>query len=392
LNVFNGSQWILVGPPTSPGTPITSVLADAVSDGVTSHTVGNLVVNNKLVAIYSTESYSFNPSAPRGGLTTINPGLNITSGFYLTTPSVTTSNITSGNISTSTISTSTLTATSTTTLNTVNAGATTVTSQVVNGSLNVTGISTLNAVGAGAVTATSLSVSGTSTLASVNASGTVNAATLQQGGAGVLTTANYGSYIPALTGAGASGTWGISITGLAAEASTLYCTSTSDYRQGHVDAASYSIAQRDSGGNLTSNYFYGIATQAEYADLAERFASDTEYPVGTVMELGGSAEVTACTLDASENVFGVISTAPAYLMNREAGSDETHPAIALSGRVPVRVIGTVNKNDRLVSAGNGLARSASRSEITAFNVIGRALEAKTDAEEGVIEAIVRIAI
>ena len=62
----------------------------------------------------------------------------------------------------------------------------------------------------------------------------------------------------------------------------------------------------------------------------------------------------------------------------------------MSGRVPVRVIGSVNKGDRLVSAGNGLARSATVGEANAFNVIGRALETKITVEEGTVEAIVTI--
>ena len=77
-------------------------------------------------------------------------------------------------------------------------------------------------------------------------------------------------------------------------------------------------------------------------------------------------------------------------MNSDAGSDITHPAVAVNGRVPVRVIGTVKKGDRLVSAGAGLARSANRTEITAFNVIGRSLVDKTTQDEGVVEAIVKL--
>jgi hypothetical protein len=77
-------------------------------------------------------------------------------------------------------------------------------------------------------------------------------------------------------------------------------------------------------------------------------------------------------------------------MNSNAGSNTTHPAVAVSGRVPVRVIGRVKKGDRLVSAGNGLARAANRTEITAFNVIGRALADKITQDEGTVEAIVKL--
>ena len=65
--------------------------------------------------------------------------------------------------------------------------------------------------------------------------------------------------------------------------------------------------------------------------------------------------------------------------------------VAVAGRVPVRVIGMVNKGDRLVSAGNGLARAASADEsINAFNVLGRAIDSKTSMEEGTVEAFVTI--
>ena len=77
-------------------------------------------------------------------------------------------------------------------------------------------------------------------------------------------------------------------------------------------------------------------------------------------------------------------------MNSAAGSDATHPPVAMTGRVPVRVIGQVAKGDRLVSAGNGIARAAKPGEATAFNVIGRSLVAKTDLGEGTVEAIVTI--
>jgi hypothetical protein len=111
---------------------------------------------------------------------------------------------------------------------------------------------------------------------------------------------------------------------------------------------------------------------------------------GTVVELGGEKEITKVINDLSDKVFGVISTRAAYLMNSGAGTDETHPAVAMTGRVPVKVIGAINKGDRLVSAGNGYARAATPGEATAFNVIGRSLESKLDTNEGTVEAIVTI--
>jgi len=152
-------------------------------------------------------------------------------------------------------------------------------------------------------------------------------------------------------------------------------------------------------GNITTvmsiNGSTGIVSSAtginaNYADLAERFEADAELSPGTVVELGGSAEITQVNADLSENVFGVISTRAAYMMNGAAGPNATHPPVAMTGRVPVRTIGQVRKGDRLVSAGNGLARAAKTGEATAFNVIGRALRDKVDESEAYVEAIVTI--
>jgi len=134
----------------------------------------------------------------------------------------------------------------------------------------------------------------------------------------------------------------------------------------------------------------GQKITANYADVAERFHADTLIVPGTVVEIGGDAEITTVIEELSENVFGVISTAAAYLMNSQAGEDDTHPAVAMTGRVPVRVVGSVRKGDRLVSAGNGLARSARLGEATSFNVIGRALEDRFGTGDGIVEAIVTV--
>jgi len=145
-------------------------------------------------------------------------------------------------------------------------------------------------------------------------------------------------------------------------------------------------------GNVSSwwNNIYGTSIHAQYADLAERFEADELYDAGTVVELGGDAEITAVAEDLSEDVFGVISTNAAFVMNSRAGDNNTHPPVAVQGRVPVKVIGKVRKGNRLVSAGNGYARAGKRSEITTWNVIGRSLEDKDTDEPGIIEAVVKL--
>lgn len=145
-------------------------------------------------------------------------------------------------------------------------------------------------------------------------------------------------------------------------------------------------------GTITGNWTLtaGSRLQATYADLAERFEADETYEPGTVVELGGLKEITAVKYELSEDVFGVVSDTAAYLMNAGAGTDNTHPPVAMTGRVQVKVIGKVKKGQRLVSAGHGMARGAKNYEATAFNTIGRALQDKTTEDEGYVEAIVMI--
>ena len=141
----------------------------------------------------------------------------------------------------------------------------------------------------------------------------------------------------------------------------------------------------------TTNYFsttYSKAVLAQYADLAENYLSDAAYAPGTVVQLGGTNEITVCNQDASSDVFGVVSTKPAYLMNSTLAGDNVLP-VAMQGRTPVKVAGLVKKGDRLIAAGGGVARAALASEITAFNVIGRALEDKTVDGITLVEAVVR---
>ena len=129
-------------------------------------------------------------------------------------------------------------------------------------------------------------------------------------------------------------------------------------------------------GNVTASYFVGTSTQAQYADLAENYTTDQIYAPGTVVVVGGTAEVTASS--EGKRAIGVISTAPAFLMNKDADGQ----AVALKGRVPCRVVGAVAKGDELVSADNGCAKAGDG------KVFGVALESSTDTVERVIEIVV----
>lgn len=140
-------------------------------------------------------------------------------------------------------------------------------------------------------------------------------------------------------------------------------------------------------GTAWINDLRGTATSAKYADLAERYEADAVYAPGTLVRIGGVKEVTVENDIASTEVLGVVSSKPAHLMNSEAGNDQTHPPVAMIGRVPVRCVGPIAKGDRLVSAGNGCAMAAGSS---LGAVIGRALADKPGDEEGLVEAVVKV--
>lgn len=139
-----------------------------------------------------------------------------------------------------------------------------------------------------------------------------------------------------------------------------------------------------SGGTLTTTIFSGTATRARYADLAERYESDRFYNPGTVVVLGGDKEITVSNLRANTAVAGIISNNPAYMMNSEAGSDETHPYVALKGRVYCKVTGKINKGDMLVTSSLLGHAEAWRDGDNSNSVFARALE-NFNGSSGLIE-------
>jgi hypothetical protein len=139
-------------------------------------------------------------------------------------------------------------------------------------------------------------------------------------------------------------------------------------------------------GNTTKWFgtFYGVSTQAQYADLAENYQADQSYPAGTVLEFGGQEEVTVAMTEGSVRVAGIVSSNPAHLMNGGLrGSNVV--ALALVGRVPCNVIGPVHKGDMMVSAGYGFAKSSAAPILG--SVIGKALQ-NFEGDKGTIEVVV----
>ena len=142
--------------------------------------------------------------------------------------------------------------------------------------------------------------------------------------------------------------------------------------------------------DIRANIVHATSTSAQYADLAERYAADTEMEPGDVVILGGNEEVTKCIKELDDAVFGVVSDSPAFLMNAQAGNNESHPMIALKGRVYVKIKGPGKAGDRIVSAGNGDARVASMAECTHFNVLGRLINDKYSDNTALTECVIGV--
>ena len=341
LKVWTGTQWLLVGPQFTAQTGVTGAIVDTIVDNQSaSHVVIKLYVQDNVVGIVSKDG-AFTPQTGIPGFTTqgVLPGITLSTGI-------------SGNI------------------------------PLFQGT--ATNATSISGIGANSFMRTNADTSTTGTLGVINNTG--------------LTVGTNSDFRASVTGTAVTlanqttnGNLSLSVSvgGVPTQALTVIGTT------GQVGVVGITNLNGNGVGNIGSAgvYFdtvFAKATSAQYADVAERFHADQEYLPGTVVELGGSAEITRSVEELSENVFGVISTNAAYLMNSGAGSNATHPPIAMTGRVPVRTIGSVRKGDRLVSAGNGLARAAQAGEATAFNTVGRALHDKADVGEGTVEAIVTI--
>ena len=225
------------------------------------------------------------------------------------------------------------------------------------------------------------------TATGIDVTGTV-AATSYTGDGSALT----GIDAPTKTGTGASGTWGINITGTAALATSVTATANNTANETvyltFVDGAT-GTQGIETDTNLTynpsTNVLSTTATSAQYADLAEKYKTDQEYEAGTVVVFGGNSEITQSTISHDRKVAGVISTNPAVKMND--GLDGQY--LALQGRVPCKVIGPIEKGDLVVTSHvPGLGVKLDDTQYQPGCVIGKALELIEDQQEQVIEVVV----
>jgi hypothetical protein len=162
---------------------------------------------------------------------------------------------------------------------------------------------------------------------------------------------------------------------------------------GNVTCGNIVNANANGVGNIgtSTTYFntvFAKATSAQYADLAEMYVADTTYAPGTVVEFGGAEEIQASQQTHSTAVAGIVSTNPSYLMNATQTGNHV-VAVALVGRVPCQVVGTITKGDRLVASDiTGVATVLDNKKYQPGCIIGKALEAYNSEEVGVIEVAV----
>lgn len=377
LYVNNGTgSPVLIGPaaPSSAGT--TGAIVETVVDNVGSnHIVIKMFVNDTVVAIVSKDS-TFTPQTSIGGFATINPGIQLSS-------SVTGATFRGD-------------ATNAQLLDNLDS------SQFLRSDTNDTtsGVLTVNNNGGvviGGDNDLTLTVSGsTAQISNSTADGDID----------IKVNKSVGGVTDALLIDGATGAVSIGVTPATADdsakvASTGWVTDNAIMVDGSSTMQADLLPQADSTYDLGSSSFKwanvyadtlnGTAVEALYADLAERFEADQPYEAGTVVALGGDKEITAVAEECSDDVFGVVSGQAAYLMNSGAGNKDTHPAVAMTGRVPVKVLGTVLKGQRLVSSDTpGYARAASSGEATGLNTLGRALEDKYTKEAGTVMSVVKV--
>tara|TARA_B100001093_G_scaffold461243_1_gene475556 strand:- start:646 stop:2100 length:1455 start_codon:yes stop_codon:yes gene_type:complete len=371
LKVYNGSSFTTIGPSFTSGTGTSGAIVETVTDnGATDHVVVKLFTNNTLVGTVSKDT-AFTPQTSITGFATVKPGIQLsTSVSSAKFQGTATDSDALGGVAAASY---------------LRSDASDSTSGVLS-ILNDTGL----VVGADSdltvgVSGSDISISNATSdgdiLVKVNDGGVVSTAMTVDGATNRVLVAgaptdNLGIATKAYVDSTVSGSGALAVSG---------GTMTGDI------LVSGTVNFGSSGNRITTVFattFNGTSTAAQYADLAENFRADTAYAPGTIVALGGAEEITAVNDELSDQVFGVVSSQPAYLMNSaQAGGSP----VAVAGRVPVRVIGMVNKGDRLVSAGNGLARAANADEsITAFNVLGRAIDSKSTMEEGTVEAFVTI--
>ena len=382
LYFYNGSTSVLVGPPGATGTT-NGFTYDSILDSTdTSQNITKWFNDGNLIAIISEDE--FTPKSSITGFATIKKGITLSTAISGNKFQGTASDAdTLGGIAAANYLRSNANDTTSGTLSVANDGGVivgvdadltiTVDGSGANISNTIADTDISFKVNDGGVTTTVMTIDGANARVGIGTatptqalevSGTIKATSIEAATAGNVT----GNLSGNVTSSGANTMGTLTMGGTFTSKAILPDTTTT-----------YDI------GSTTKKYntVFAKATSAQYADLAEIYESDAEYEVGTVVIFGGEKEITVSSMGADTRVAGVISENPAYLMNSEA----TGQAVALQGKVPCKVVGTINKGDMLVTHSQhpGVARKGNDPKVG--TVIGKALEEYNSTEIGTINIV-----
>ena len=402
LYVYDGTAWVLIGPTSVAGSGVTQVLSETVENNVgVNKSILRLVTNDTNVAIVSAEE--FTPGTAITGFATVNKGITLSTAISDVKFTGTATDADAlGGVAAANYLKANENVTTTGTLGVLNdtgitVGASSDFTITVDGqdvtlsNINSGGAIILNPQGSVKIQG-NLEVTGDTT--------TVNTSTLTVEDNIIELNRNISS------NAGMPNYTGLKVnrgeTSSATEQDLFWVwdeTFADDGTTVYGNAGGAWTAFKSGGGSelsaatlvdIRANIVHATSTSAQYADLAERYATDTPLEVGDVVILGGKEEVTKCLKEFDDSVFGVVSERPAFLMNKDAGNDDSHPMIALTGRVRVKIKGSGKAGDRVVSAGNGEARVADLEECTAFNTLGRLIKDKYQVETALTECVIGV--
>lgn len=381
LKVYDGSTYVLVGPQSVSGAGITQMRSRSVSSisPASGHAVIEAIVGSVVVFVIATEEFTISLTDElRPNFVTLKPGINLPYSNTGITDENNTLNKFQGT------ATNSLLLDGRSYAEVVQAAGT--------GNFNDTGIT----IGTGSDLVVKIDVDGTTGLIKNAVSQSIKFQTTSAGTKTplVLTGNNVLPGADSQSNIGASNLkfntiYANSFSGVATYADTMLADGTyryADKGESQAGILGNTIVCRTQAGDIYANYFQGIATSAQYADLAENYLADAEYEPGTVISVGGEQEVTAASK--GEKTIGVVSTNPAYLMNSELTGSHV-VAVALKGRVPVKVRGEVKKGDELVASGDGYAEALSGPTISKahFHVFAVALGSNANGES-TVEAVI----